>query len=71
MKKFRIGGYVVPKGTKNIVQIEDMEMIDNVMILYTSDGSFCHKQVDTLEQVYEKKLTSDLRGWLKKILIEA
>lgn len=68
--KYKVGTYVIPKGTKTITQVTEVETIDNTTILYTDAGSYSQAQVETVDKVFDRKLTKDLRDWVKKILAD-
>jgi len=68
--KYKVGTYVIPKGTKTIAQVTEVECFDDVTIVYTDAGSYAQSQIETVEKVFDRKLTKDLRDWVKKILAD-
>lgn len=49
---FKVGGYAIPKGKKEIKIIDEFEEIDGVYIVYMTDGtSYNIKQLNTLKEV--------------------
>lgn len=68
--KYKVGAYVIPKGTKTITQVTEIEKFEDVTIVYTEAGSYSHSQIEAVEKVFDRQLTKDLRSWLKKILAD-
>jgi len=68
--KYKVGTYVIPKGTQTITQVTEVERFDDVTIVYTQAGSYSQSQIETVEKVFDRQLTKDLRNWVKKILAD-
>lgn len=53
---FKVNDWVIPTGTKKIVQIEAVEEYDTVVVAYTSDRSaYPIDSLETLKEVHERE----------------
>jgi len=52
----KVNDWVVPQGTKKIVQIEAIENYNDVTVAYTSDRSaYPINKLETLQKVYQRE----------------
>jgi len=52
----KVNDWVVPQGTKKIVQIEAIENYNDVTVAYTSDRSaYPTNKLETLQKVYQRE----------------
>lgn len=58
----QIGDLVVPKKTRTIVEIQEIELIGGETIYYTTcNKSYHKKQVESLELVYDREVKKSLQ----------
>ena len=56
----KIGDWVIPQGTKSIVQIEAIENYDDVTVAYTSDRSaYPINNLETIHAVYQREFKTE------------
>lgn len=52
---YKVGDYVIPKDSKTIKVIQEIEEIENQVIIYMTDNSSYHiSQILTLDEVVKK-----------------
>ena len=54
--KFYEGDWVIPKGTKEILMVEEVEVYDTVVVYYTNNrNAYPEEQLSSLTEVYLKE----------------
>ena len=54
--KFYEGDWVIPKGTKEILMVEEVEVYDTVVLYYTNNRkAYPEEQLSSLTEVYLKE----------------
>jgi len=56
----KVNDWVIPQGTKSIVQIEAIETYDDVTVAYTSDRSaYPINKLETIHTVYQREFKTE------------
>ena len=56
----KVNDWVIPQGTKSIVQIEAIETYDNVTVAYTSDRSaYPINNLENIRTVYQREFKTE------------
>jgi|GEM_PF-2942902 len=57
---FKVNDWVIPQGTKSIVQIEAIEAYDDVTVAYTSDRSaYPINNLEDIHAVYQREFKTE------------